>query len=310
MVKFERIGIIMRPREEQLGKFARFNPGVVVKDGIVHMLYRATDGMITDSKNYISSIGYAKLDLEGNILYDSNEKVIYPTNCFEVFGCEDPRIVEFEGAYYIFYTAFDGETARVAIAKTLDFKNFDKLGVISHFAWDKDAFILSERINGKIVYIHRVAPNIQIDYFDSIEELFSEKSWLGYENHVNDSVIMKSKYDWEFSKVGGSIPPLKTEKGWIFIYHGVDKNQIYRAGVALLDLNNPSKVLARIPYPLLEPVEDYELFGDVDNVVFPEGAYIYQGTLFIYYGAADKYIAIAKLNVDELLTELVKYSVS
>ena len=78
MIKFQRLGVIMRPLKDQLGSFARFNPGVQLKDGIVHMLYRATNSDIKDSVNYISSIGYARLDLETNILYDSNEKVIYP----------------------------------------------------------------------------------------------------------------------------------------------------------------------------------------------------------------------------------------
>ena len=77
----------------------------------------------------------------------------------------------------------------------------------------------------------------------------------------------------------------------------------------MLDLTNPSKVIARIPYPLLEPEEDYEKHGDVDNVVFPEGAYIYNNELFIYYGAADKYIALAKVGIKELLDELEKYPV-
>lgn len=309
MIKFMKSGIIMKPVKGQFGSFARFNPGVQLKDDVVHMLYRATNSDIKDGANYISSIAYAKLDTNTNIQYDSNEMVIFPTLPEEAKGCEDPRIVEFEGSFYVFYTAYDGKMARVAIARTEDFIKYDKLGVIHHFTWDKDAFIFPERINGKIAYLHRVEPSIQLDYFESFDELLSINSWENYKDRVDTSTIMKCEYFWEDQKIGGSVPPIKTEKGWLLLYHAVDDKFVYRGSVALLDLENPSKVIARIPYPLLEPEEEYELFGDVNNVVFPEGGYIYKGELFIYYGAADKYIALAKIGVDELLNELERYPV-
>ncbi|MDF2943304.1 MAG: pesticidal protein Cry7Aa [Herbinix sp.] len=309
MTKFQKLGIVMKPLKDQFGSFARFNPGVLLKDGIVHMLYRATNSDIKDNENYISYIGYAKLDTNTNILYDSNERVIYPTLPEEIKGCEDPRIVEFEGSFYIFYTAYDGITARVAIARTEDFVEYKKLGVIKHFTWDKDAFIFPERINGMIAFLHRISPNIQLDYFESFDELLSLNAWADYENKIETSVIMKSENFWENQKIGGSVPPIRTDQGWLLLYHAVDDKFVYRGSVALLDLENPSKVIARIPYPLLEPEEEYELFGDVNNVVFPEGAYIYERELYIYYGAADKYIAVAKIAVDELLSELRNYPV-
>lgn len=309
MIKFKKLGIVMSPLKNQFGSFARFNPGVQLKDGVVHMLYRAINSDIKDSANYISYIGYAKLDTNTNILYDSNEKVIYPTLPEEAKGCEDPRIVEFEGSFYIFYTAFDGIKARVAIARTDDFSEYKKLGVINNFSWDKDAFIFPERIGSRIAYLHRVEPSIQLDYFESFDQLLSINSWENYENKIETSTIMKCEYFWENQKIGGSVPPIKTEKGWLLLYHAVDDKFVYRGSVALLDLENPTKVIARIPYPLLEPEEEYELYGDVNNVVFPEGAYIYNGELYIYYGAADKYIALAKIGIDELLDELEKYPV-
>jgi len=299
----------MRPLKDQFGSFARFNPGVLLKDEIVHMFYRATNSDIKDKENYISHIGYAKLDTNMNILYDSNEKVIYPTLLEEIKGCEDPRIVEFESSFYIFYTAFDGIKARVAIVKTDDFIKYTKLGIINQYCWDKDAFIFPERINGKIAYIHRIEPNIQLDYFDSFDELLSIKSWLNYHEKIETSTIMEPEFLWENKKIGGSLPPIKTKEGWLLLYHAVDRNLVYRSSVALLNLQNPSKVIARIPYPLLEPEEEYELIGDVNNVVFPQGGYIYNDELYIYYGAADKYIALAKIGVNELLDELKMYPV-
>jgi predicted GH43/DUF377 family glycosyl hydrolase len=307
MISFKKMGIIMKPLKDHYGSFARFNPGIQLKDGIVHMLYRATDTDIKDKNNYISSIGYARLDIEHNICHDTNEKVIFPTLKEESKGCEDPRIIEFEGSFYVFYTAFDGIKARVAIAKTDDFLSYKKLGVINNIEWDKDAFIFPERIHGKIAYIHRIDPSIQLDYFNNFEELLSDQSWADYDKKVDSSTIMKSEQFWENKKIGGSVPPIKTDKGWLLLYHAVDDSFVYRGSVALLDLENPSKVIARIPYPLLEPEEYYERYGDVNNVVFPEGAYINEGKLYIYYGAADKYIAIASIAIEELLSELEKY---
>ncbi len=299
----------MGPADNQFGSFARFNPGVYLKDGIVHMLYRAVDADIKDKKSYRSYIGYAKLDTNTNILCDAKGKAIYPTRPEEAMGCEDPRIVEFENEIYVFYTTFDGIKARVAIARTHDFLHYHKLGVINHYSWDKDAFIFPERIQGKIAYIHRIEPGIQLDYFDDFGQLLSSNLWEDYEGRVAASTILHREYFWENKKIGGSVPPIKTEKGWLLLYHAVDDAFVYRGSVALLDLENPAKVLARIPYPLLQPEEDYEKFGEVNNVVFPEGAYIYENELFIYYGAADKYIALAKIGIEELFEELEKYPI-
>ena len=274
MIKFKKMGIIMSPLDNQFGSFARFNPGVFLKDGIVHMLYRAVDTDIKDVKKYVSFIGYAQLDTNTNILYDANKKVIYPTLPEEAMGCEDPRIVEFENEIYIFYTAFDGLKARVAIARTDDFIKYEKLGVINNFCWDKDAFIFPERIQGQIAYLHRVEPGIQLDYFNNFDQLLSNSNWENYEGKVASSTIIHREHLWENQKIGGSVPPIRTENGWLLLYHAVDDAFVYRGSVALLDLVNPAKVIARIPYPLLEPEEDYEKYGDVNNVVFPEGAYI------------------------------------
>jgi predicted GH43/DUF377 family glycosyl hydrolase len=104
---------------------------------------------------------------------------------------------------------------------------------------------------------------------------------------------MRPKYEWEAKKIGAGPPPIMTEAGWLLIYHGVDANHVYRAGVALLDLEDPSKVIARSPYPILEPEEEYERIGDVPNVVFPEGTVAQDGTLYVYYGGADKCCCLA-----------------
>ena len=117
---------------------------------------------------------------------------------------------------------------------------------------------------------------------------------------------MKAEFDWE-KKIGGSTPPLKTEEGWLLLYHGVDSEGIYRVGVALLDLDNPSKVIARSPNYIMEPEYDYELNGFYKGCVFPTGNVIVGDTLYVYYGSADKYCCVATCSVKELLDYVLKY---
>jgi len=145
---------------------------------------------------------------------------------------------------------------------------------------------------------------------------FPEKPsiWIAYSNNLKDwfghQVIMEPKEYWENVKIGAGSPPIKTDKGWLLIYHGVgeDKNKIlkYCAGAALLDLKNPSVVIARTKKPILEPQKDYEIFGDVPNVVFPEGAIVKKDELFVYYGAADKTCCLATCKLKKLLNFLLK----
>lgn len=317
----------MEPKGGKNGRFAKFNAGMVRSGDMVHMLYRWSEmreGSSSETQSpYLQDfISYASLSTDGKLIYDSDKKVIFPTFPCESAGCQDPRIVDFEGAYYIFYCAWDKNTAplgrdkaRVAFARTTDFDKYEKIGIIDLFDWDKDAYIFPERINGRIAYVHRVAPNIQIDYFDSFDQLFDHNNWSSYEKVIGSRVVLSPEFPWECGKIGGSVPPIKTAAGWLFLYHGVEVGQgyrpgdpfVYRMGVALLDLKNPSRVLARLPYSILQPEEEYELHGDVNNVVFPCGAYICNDELYISYGAADKYVAMAKVGINELLEELEKY---
>ena len=117
-------------------------------------------------------------------------------------------------------------------------------------------------------------------------------------------------YKHETSYIGSGCPPIETEHGWLLIYHGVeetDRGRVYSACAALLDLNDPSKELARLPKALFSPEYEWELYGEVNNVVFPTGTALFGNTLFIYYGAADSYIACASLCLSSLLSELVSY---
>lgn len=296
-------GAILEPIPEHPWESqAVLNPGTVREGDFVHMLYRAVEG-----ENY-STLGYAKLNRAGEVLERRPKPVISRTRAEEKQGCEDGRIVLFEGTYYIFYTAYDGKNVRVSAASTSDFVNYTKHGIVIPNVNNKDAMIFPEKINGKVILIHRVDPDIQFAYFDSIEEMLSgdERYWADYMKNIKDYTIMRPQFEWEYKKIGAGAPPIKTKEGWILIYHGVDKNYIYRGSAALLDLDDPSIVISRLSEPIIEPIRKYELIGDVPNVVFPEGTALFDNELLVYYGGADKVIGMASTDINELLDALLK----
>ncbi len=303
MVKLDRVkDVILAPiAEHNWESRAVLNPGAIRDGETVHMIYRAVEG------ENVSTLGYARLDRRGVVLERRPEPVIKRETPAEKQGCEDARIVKFDDAYYIFYTAYDSRNVRVSAASTKDFIIFKKHGVIIPDINNKDAMMFPELINNQVVLIHRVEPNIQFAFFDSIDQMLSGDKlyWQNYLKRIDEFTVMRPQFDWEYSKIGAGAPPIKTEQGWLMIYHGVDKNLVYRAGAALLDLEDPTKVIGRLHYPILEPERNYELKGDVPNVVFPEGTALFDDELFIYYGGADKVIAMAKVDINELLDGLL-----
>ncbi len=302
---------------------AVFNCGATLgEDGLVYLLYRAIPAGYTRKPNgsgyddYISSIGCAISD-DGIHFTRLEHPVIEPTEEYDKFGCEDPRVTRLEIGnqvlYLITYTALFGPAYsgadRVALASTEDFHTFRKHGVVIPGLPDKDAVIFPELIRGRIAMLHRVVPNIQIVYFDTLEQLTNPRDdfWRKYKARLDEFTIMRPKYDWEAEKIGAGPPPIKTDAGWLLVYHGVDNNRVYRAGAALLDLEDPSRVIARSPHPILEPEEEYERVGDTPNVVFPEGAIVVNDELHVYYGAADKRCCLAIAKLDYVLDYLAKF---
>jgi len=306
-------GPVLKPIPEHSWESgAVFNPGVVKQSDIVHMLYRAVEG------DNFSTIGYAKLDLAGEVLERWDKPVILRELDIEKHGCEDPRIVLFDKSYFIFYTAYDGynplegKNARVIMAKTIDFKAYKKIGMVGPDFQDKDAMIFPEKINGKVGYLHRIEPNIQLALFEDLGHFVKPEPdyWSNHLKDLDKYTVMRREFEWESIKIGAGPPPFKTEAGWLLLYHGVDKQFVYRAGSALLDEKNPFKVIARLPYPILEPELKYERIGDVDMVVFPEGIVQFGDELQIYYGGADKVIGLATGKLSHLIDELWKNRVS
>jgi predicted GH43/DUF377 family glycosyl hydrolase len=178
---------------------------------------------------------------------------------------------------------------------------------IKEFLWDKNLIFFPRRINGKLNFLHRIKPDIQIVVsINKLEDLTPE-FWQHYFMHLDDRIVLTPKFKHEVSYVGAGCPPIETKFGWLLIYHGVYdtiKGYVYSACAALLDLDNPVKELARLPYPLFEPKEPWELKGEVNNVCFPTGSVVFDDTLYIYYGAADERIACVSVCLSALLNEL------
>lgn len=175
--------------------------------------------------------------------------------------------------------------------------------------WDKNVIFFPRRIDNKLFFLHRIRPDIQIASVNNIEDL-TKDFWSDYFLHLDEHIVLTSKHKHEISYIGGGCPPIETSAGWLLIYHGVHDTAdgyVYSACAALLDKDNPAKELARLPYALFKPELSWELKGEVNNVVFPTGTALFDDTLYIYYGAADKRIACASLSVKALLEELVNH---
>lgn len=176
--------------------------------------------------------------------------------------------------------------------------------------WDKNLMFFPRKFNGRFALLHRLHPGIQLVYFNEPEELNSG-FWSDYIMNLKEHIVMDPKLPHESSHIGGGAPPIETEDGWLFIYHAAEdtpKGFVYHACAALLDRDDPRKVVARLPYPLISPRNDAERIGMVKNIVFPSGAVEFNGRLYIYYGGADERIAVASVDRNELLQQLKHFA--
>jgi len=226
-----------------------------------------------------------------------------PMEKYEVAGIEDPRITVVEGTIYIVYTAFSGYGPCMALARTEDFKTYERLGLISE-PGNKDGMLFPRKVGGRYVRFDRPIGNDV------------GRIWVSFSRDLRywgDSRVVISPRPgyWDSYRLGASCVPIETEHGWLEIYHGVKMTSggpIYRAGVVLLDLENPSEVIARSNVPILAPRTEYERIGDVNNVVFPSAAVVEDdGEVKVYYGSADTAICVATTTLDELVDLLNKH---
>jgi len=316
---------------------ATFNPGVLYEGGKVHILYRA----IGDSD--VSVLGYAS-SVDGFNIEERLDKPVYvPRESFEGAGfqyppvmhpeitylladgeveevsyvsggggwggCEDPRLTRIDDKVFMTYVAFDGYSPPRVALTSIDIDDF----LAKRWQWerpvlisppgvvDKNACILPEKINSKYVIFHRIFPSILIDFVDDLD--FDGKTrFLKGQFRIRP----RPSY-WDSRKVGAGAPPIKTEDGWLLVYHAVGEREPgrYKIGAMLLDLKDPTRVLARCKEPILEPEAWYENEGWKSGVIYPCGAAVIGSRLLVYYGGADKVGCVASMELDKLLDYLV-----
>lgn len=262
---------------------AIFNGAVVYHNGLFHMLYRAV------ASNLVSTLGYA-VSLNGFDWLRLDRPVFEPQGRLERLGVEDPRITRIGDEFYMVYTAYSVYGARVSLASTKNFLTWQRHGVILPDEDNKDAALFPEKIGGRYCLLHRRAPDVWIACSDDL---------LRWTDH---RVIMRPRPDaWDAVKIGAAGPPIKTDEGWLLIYHGFGEDKVYKLGVALLDLNDPTVVLKRQEEPILEPEEEWEQHGEVPNVVFSCGQVMTDDTMYVYYGGADRVIGVATADTEQML---------
>ena len=172
--------------------------------------------------------------------------------------------------------------------------------------WDKNLMFFPRKINGKFALLHRLHPGIQLVTFEDPAEL-TRHFWEQYIMDLKRHIVMDPLLPHESSHIGGGAPPIETPDGWLVIYHSAEDTPtgfVYHACAALLDLDDPRKVLARLDRPLISPENLAERIGVVKNIVFPSAAVVFDELLYIYYGGADERIAVASVNFNDLLTRL------
>ncbi|MBP3966514.1 glycoside hydrolase family 130 protein [Paenibacillus lignilyticus] len=249
---------------------------------------------------YLTSISYLRIarSKDGHRFTVDEKPFVYPSHSLETFGVEDPRITQIGDTYYIYYSAVSPVGVGESMVSTTDFVNTTYHGMI--FGPDnKDVLIFPEKVNGKYYALHRPTtkstgnPEMWIAESDNLLYWGNHKHLIGLREGM-----------WDSGRIGGGCVPFKTERGWLELYHGATLEHRYCMGAVLLDLNDPSKVIARSGKPILEPEADYEKKGFFGDVVFACGALVEGDVVKMYYGVADTSMAACELSLQEILDSL------
>ena len=241
---------------------------------------------------------------DGQTIDSIDDPAFLPENEAEEYGVEDPRIVYLDGRYYITYVAVSCHGPASALASTTDFKSFQRHGII-FCPENKDVVLFSERIDGEYVALHRPVGGTRF----CRPEMWIARSpdLLNWGQH---QFIFAGTGDWEGGRVGAGAPPIKLPQGWLEIYHGNRQPEVvgevgaYCGGAMLLATEDPGRLLKASHEPILQPERDFEKEGFVAEVVFPTAVLEEGDRLLIYYGASDKYCAMAEVSKKEVMRTL------
>ncbi|OGG45277.1 hypothetical protein A2673_01660 [Candidatus Kaiserbacteria bacterium RIFCSPHIGHO2_01_FULL_50_13] len=318
---------ILSPTLEHAWEMASTNPCAILKDGKVHLLYRAIgrpDPMLSPP-TAISTIGHATS--EHGVHFENRKQFVAPSEEWDKYGCEDPRTTLFEGKYYTFYTAisqipFRASGIKIGCAVSDDFERVVEKHAVTTFN-SKAMTLFPERINGKVVAALTAHPDEPPQKFaiaeaDRVEDFWcaplaatplTERTdfWDEWHKNIDAHSLPITRSGDDFVEVGA--PPVKTKDGWLLIYSYIKNyfrgaERTFSVEALLLDMSDPMKIIGRTKWPIMVPEEPYELFGMVSNVIFPTGALVRDNRLDIYYGAADTVCARASLSLPQLLASI------
>lgn len=282
-----------------------FNPSVIHHNGLFHMHYRA------QGLDWVSRIGYAVSE-DGVHWNRLRQPVLSPIDGTDSRGLEDPRVTELDGRFYMCYTAYGrdfvgegnpthkggGILPMIAVSDNLI--AWRRLGPIVRGEDNKDHVLFPRKINGRYAALHRRWPDVWIAYSDDLITWPEEEMAAVYGPRRDDPEA------WDSKSVGSNGVPIETEHGWLFVNHGYDEDVIYKISALLVDLEQPTRVIARPKTAIFEPQELWELRGDVPNVVFSNANPVVDGTVYVYYGASDHVIGLATCELEELVQFVLK----
>ncbi len=272
-----------------------FNPGVLYHRGLFHMFYRA------QGVDQISRIGYAVSE-DGLTWNRLRRPVLTPAHPYEAWGVEDPRVVEIEGTFYMTYTAYGppqgqpiiaGGAIVPMIARSANLLTWERLAPIVQGEDNKDHVLFPKKLKGEFVALHRPRPWIALAYSPDLLHWPRERM----------VPVLGPREDswWDNVSVGANGVPIETDHGWLLFYHAYDRQGVYRFGVALLDLEDPRRVLSRPKEPIFWPETAWEMFGNVRNVVFSCANVVVRDTVYVFYGGADHVIGLATAPLQEVI---------
>ncbi|MCC6281342.1 MAG: glycoside hydrolase family 130 protein [Saprospiraceae bacterium] len=254
-------------------------------------------------KVYLSTISHLRLVCsdDGVHFYEPED---FPTKIFgqgplETFGIEDSRVSLIDGVYHLTYTQVSENGVGVGFMRTRDWRHFSREGMIIP-PHNKDCALFEEKIGDKYYCLHRPSG---IDLGGNFIWLASSPDLLHWGGH--HCILRTREGWWDSARVGAGAAPIKTSEGWLEIYHGANEQHRYSLGAVLLDLKDPSKVLARSHHPIFEPIADYERTGFFGNVVFTNGHLVNGDDITMYYGASDEVICGATLSIHQILSDLL-----
>lgn len=303
--------LLLRVAERPTQKENKISFPVYGEDGKIEVLSFDTDDPQLDAsdprvikykgQNYLTTLSYLRFvcsDDDVHFYEDAAFPPVYGEGFLESFGIEDCRVATMQDGFYLTFTEVSPVAVGVGLISTLDFKTYHRQGMIFP-PHNKDCALFEEPINGKYYALHRPSsPELGGNYIWIAES----PDRLHWGNHKCIAVTREN--NWDSARVGAGGPPIKTAEGWLEIYHGANEDHRYCLGALLLDLNDPTKVLARSVEPIMEPIAEYEQTGFFGNVVFTNGHYVDGDTLRIFYGASDEVICSAEFSINEILSTL------